>query len=124
MRGRMLYDPVRLASGARIHLFKVDRGALEGDWEADRIATKLRERLFAAHRPPAVVIMEGTLMLPEHLPLPERLLQIPATTTSPAPAAASDLEPKPLADVEREHILKMLQAANESLNKRGALVHL
>ena len=59
MRGRMLYDPVRLANGARIHLFKVDRGALEDDREADRIATKLRERLFAAHRPPDVVIMEG-----------------------------------------------------------------
>jgi hypothetical protein len=59
MRGRMLYDPVRLPGGARIHLFKVDRGALEGDGEAHRIATKLRERLFAAHRPPAVVIMEG-----------------------------------------------------------------
>jgi fructose-1,6-bisphosphatase/sedoheptulose 1,7-bisphosphatase-like protein len=55
----MLYDPVRLANGARIHLFKVDRGALEDDREADRIATKLRERLFAAHRPPDVVIMEG-----------------------------------------------------------------
>src|ERR1043166_6507319 len=60
MRGRMLYDPVRLANGARIHLFKVDRGALEDDREADRIATKLRERLFAAHRPPAVVIMESS----------------------------------------------------------------
>jgi len=59
MRGRMLYDPVRLPGGARIHLFKVDRGSLEGDWEVDRIATKLRERLFAAHRPPDVVIMEG-----------------------------------------------------------------
>ena len=55
----MLYDPVRLPSGARIHLFKVDRGALEDDWEADRIAAKLRERLFAAHRSPDVVIMEG-----------------------------------------------------------------
>jgi len=43
MRGRMLYDPIRLPNGARIHLFKVDRGA----------------RLFAAHRPPDVVIMEG-----------------------------------------------------------------
>ena len=59
MRGRMSYDPVRLPNGARIHLFKVDRGSLEGEWEASRIATKLRERLFAAHRPPDVVIMEG-----------------------------------------------------------------
>jgi hypothetical protein len=59
MRGRMSYDPVRLPNGARIHLFKVDRGSLEGEWEADRIATKLRERLFAARRPPDVVIMEG-----------------------------------------------------------------
>jgi hypothetical protein len=56
---RMLYDPVRLPNGARIHLFKVDRGSLEDAWEAYRIATKLRERLFAAHRPPDVVIMEG-----------------------------------------------------------------
>jgi hypothetical protein len=59
MRGRMSYDPVRLPNGARIHLFKVDRGSLEGEREAHRIATKLRERLFAAHRPPDVVIMEG-----------------------------------------------------------------
>jgi hypothetical protein len=59
MRGRMLYDPIRLPNGARIHLFKVDRGALEDDWEAYLIATKLRERLFAARRPPDVVIMEG-----------------------------------------------------------------
>ena len=59
MRGRMLYNPVRLPNGARIHLFKVERGALEGDWEAHRIAAKLRERLFAAYRPPNVVIMEG-----------------------------------------------------------------
>jgi hypothetical protein len=59
MRGRMLYDPIRLPDGARIHLFKVDRGALEDDREADRIATRLRERLFAIHRPPDVVIMEG-----------------------------------------------------------------
>jgi hypothetical protein len=55
----MSYDPIRLPNGARIHLFKVDRGALEDDREADRIATKLRERLFAVHRPPDVVIMEG-----------------------------------------------------------------
>jgi len=55
----MLYDPVRLPNGSRIHLFKVERGALEDDWEAHLIATKLRERLFAAHRPPDVVIMEG-----------------------------------------------------------------
>ena len=59
MQGRMLYHPVRLANGARIHLFKVDRGTLEDDGAANRIATKLRERLFAAHRPPDVVIMEG-----------------------------------------------------------------
>jgi hypothetical protein len=59
MRGRMSYDPVRLPNGIRIHLFKVDRGALESDEEANRIAIKLRERLFAAHRPPDVVIMEG-----------------------------------------------------------------
>ena len=55
----MSYDPVRLANGVRIHLFKVDRGAIEDDEEANRIATRLRERLFAAHRPPDVVIMEG-----------------------------------------------------------------
>ena len=59
MRGRMLYHPVRLPNGARIHLFKVDRGALDGDGEANRIAIKLSERLFAAHRPPDIVIMEG-----------------------------------------------------------------
>jgi hypothetical protein len=59
MRGRILYDPIRLADGRRIHLFKLDRGALEGDWEAHQLAAKLRERLFAAHRPPDVVIMEG-----------------------------------------------------------------
>lgn len=55
----MSYDPVRLPNGVRIHLFKVDRGAIEGDEEANRIATRLRERLFAARRPPDVVIMEG-----------------------------------------------------------------
>jgi len=55
----MSYDPIRLPNGARIHLFKVDRGALENDGEARRIAAKLRERLFAAYRPPDVVIMEG-----------------------------------------------------------------
>jgi hypothetical protein len=59
MRGRILYHPIRLADGRRIHLFKLDRGALEGVWEADRIAAQLRERLFAARRPPDVVIMEG-----------------------------------------------------------------
>jgi hypothetical protein len=59
MRGRILYDPIRLADGTRIHLFKLDRDALDGDWEAHRIAAQLRERLFAAQRPPDVVIMVG-----------------------------------------------------------------
>jgi hypothetical protein len=59
MRGRILYDPIRLADGTRIHLFKLDRDGLDGDWEAHRLADKLRERLFAAHRPPDVVIMLG-----------------------------------------------------------------
>ncbi len=59
MRGLISYDPVRLPDGTRIHLFKLDRGALEGDWEAHEIAARLRERLFAAHPPPDVVIMEG-----------------------------------------------------------------
>ena len=59
MRGRILYHPIRLADGTRIHLFKLDREALDGDWEAQQIAAKLRERLFAAHRPPDVVIMLG-----------------------------------------------------------------
>jgi hypothetical protein len=59
MRGRILYHSIRLADGGRIHLFKIERGALEGDWESYQIAARLRERLFAAHRPPDVVIMEG-----------------------------------------------------------------
>ena len=59
MRGRIQYDPIRFADGTRIHLFKLDRGALEGDWEADVIAARLRERLFVVHRPVDVVIMEG-----------------------------------------------------------------
>jgi hypothetical protein len=59
MRGRILYHPIRFADGTRIHLFKLDRDALDGDREADQIAAHLRERLFAARRPPDVVIMEG-----------------------------------------------------------------
>jgi hypothetical protein len=59
MRGRILYHPIRFADGTRIHLFKLDRDALDGDLEAQQIAAQLRERLFAAHRPPDVVIMEG-----------------------------------------------------------------
>lgn len=59
MRGRILYDPIRLADGRRIHLFKLDRGALEGDREAQQLAAKLRDRLFVARRLTEVVIMEG-----------------------------------------------------------------
>ena len=59
MRGLLLYDPVRLADGNRIHLFKLDRGALEDDWEAYRIAERMKARLGTATRLPDVVIMEG-----------------------------------------------------------------
>jgi hypothetical protein len=59
MRGRILYDPIRLADGSRIHLFKLDRGALESDWEAYQVAAKLSQRLHAPHRFYHVVIMEG-----------------------------------------------------------------
>lgn len=59
MRGRILYDPIRLADGRRIHLFKLERGALADARAAGEIAAWLRARLFNAHRPPDVVLMEG-----------------------------------------------------------------
>jgi hypothetical protein len=59
MRGRLVYHPLRLAGGRRIHLFKLERGALAHEREADEIAARLRERLFNAHRPADVVLMEG-----------------------------------------------------------------
>jgi len=59
MRGRIVYDPIRLADGRRIHLFKLVRGALADEREAGEIAARLRARLFNAHRPPDVVLMEG-----------------------------------------------------------------
>jgi hypothetical protein len=55
----MLYDSIRLADGSRIHLFKLDRGALGSDWEAYEIAARLSARLYAPHRDTDVVIMEG-----------------------------------------------------------------
>ena len=59
MRGRIFYDPIRLADGRRIHLFKLERGALADDRAAAEIAATLRERLFNPRRPPDVVLMEG-----------------------------------------------------------------
>jgi hypothetical protein len=59
MRGRIFYDPIRLADGRRIHLFKLERGTLADDRAADAIAARLRDRLFNARRPPDVVLMEG-----------------------------------------------------------------
>ena len=59
MRGRMLYDPICLADGKRIHLFKLDRGALGSNWEAYEIAARLSARLYVPHRDSDVVIMEG-----------------------------------------------------------------
>jgi hypothetical protein len=59
MRGRIFYDPIRLADGRRIHLFKLERGALADDRAAEEIAARLRERLFTPRRPPDVVLMEG-----------------------------------------------------------------
>src|SRR5262249_61955853 len=58
----LLYDPVRLADGNRIHLFKLDRGALENELEAHDIAERLKERLRSGYRLPDVVIMEGEPM--------------------------------------------------------------
>ena len=59
MRARIFYDPIRLADGRRIHLFKLERGALADDRVVDAIAARLRERLFNVRRPPDVVLMEG-----------------------------------------------------------------
>ena len=57
----------------------------------------------------AVVIQEGKELLPEHLPLPERPPPLPG---APPPARAPEEPPaiaeggiRPLADVEREHVL-------------------
>ena len=58
-RHTLLYDPVRLADGNRIHLFKLERGALENDLEAHDIAERMKERLRSGYRLPEVVIMEG-----------------------------------------------------------------
>ena len=84
----------------------------------------------------AVVIMDGSVILPEHLPLPERTrplspgasessdpdepapLERLAETEGPLPASAAGI--RPLEQVEREHILSALAkvAGNRSLAAR------
>ncbi len=56
---RISYRPVRLADGRRIHLFKLDRGALKGDWEVQQIVSQMKQRLSGADRLPDIVLMEG-----------------------------------------------------------------
>ncbi|MEW5850276.1 MAG: sigma 54-interacting transcriptional regulator [Myxococcota bacterium] len=85
----------------------------------------------------AVVIMDGPEMLPEHLPLPDR---VPAVHHGAAPTSSrpSPMEPPPLdhaprqaaddddirtlEEVEREHILKVLAKAGNNRSKAAELL--
>ncbi len=96
----------------------------------------------------AVVVMDGDVLLPEHLPLPERLSEAPpAPSVGTAPAlVVSGLEPAPLdraapsttaapartsgarariktlAEVEREHILAVLEHAQQNRSVAAKLL--
>ncbi|MBI2375280.1 MAG: sigma 54-interacting transcriptional regulator [Deltaproteobacteria bacterium] len=55
----------------------------------------------------ALVVMDGEVILPEHLPLPDRITAPPVA--APAPSGPRP-GLRPLADVEREHVLFVLDA--------------
>ncbi len=127
--------PLRARGGedlARLARHFVAAAAKRHGREAPRVSQAAVARLVAYPWPgnvrelencleSAVVILEGKELLPEHLPLPERPPPLPG---APLPARAPEEPPaiagggiRPLADVEREHVLAALDHAggNRSL---------
>ena len=71
----------------------------------------------------AVVMCEGQLVLPEHLSLPTGAAALAAIGA--AAAAAGDkaaFRPRPLAEVEREHVLRTLEAAGGNRSRAAELL--